>query len=78
MGKAAGKIVMNAALGFDTFVVMRHGMNDGNISSELGCYFCNDVVAPANVRMEESSNWYTADHKILSRSRTKLSTNSVQ
>ncbi|KAJ5721143.1 Ubiquitin-like modifier-activating enzyme atg7 [Penicillium malachiteum] len=49
MGKAAGKIVMNAALGFDSFVVMRHG---GEIVSDpptdLGCYFCNDVVAPAN------------------------------
>lgn len=50
MAKAAGKIVMNAALGFDTFVVMRHGVStDGDPSSELGCYFCNDVVAPANV-----------------------------
>ncbi|KAJ5757845.1 uncharacterized protein N7511_006539 [Penicillium nucicola] len=48
MGKSAGKIVMNAALGFDTFVVMRHGMKTNNTSSELGCYFCNDVVAPAN------------------------------
>jgi len=50
MGKAAGKIVMNAALGFDTFVVMRHGLDhDSQIEQELGCYFCNDVVAPADV-----------------------------
>ncbi|KAI9776712.1 MAG: Autophagy protein 7, partial [Candelina submexicana] len=49
MGKAAGKIVMNAALGFDTFVVMRHGIsNERNREAELGCYFCNDVVAPAD------------------------------
>ena len=50
MGKAADKIVMNAALGFDTFVVMRHGLKDqANPGKELGCYFCNDVVAPADV-----------------------------
>ena len=50
MGKAAGKIVMNAALGFDTFVVMRHGLNnEKDPRHELGCYFCNDVVAPADV-----------------------------
>ncbi|KXG53925.1 Molybdenum cofactor biosynthesis, MoeB [Penicillium griseofulvum] len=49
MGKAAGKIVMNAALGFDSFVVMRHGTTeDEDLPAELGCYFCNDVVAPAN------------------------------
>jgi ubiquitin-like modifier-activating enzyme ATG7 len=49
MGKATGKIVMNAALGFDTFVVMRHGVRMENApESELGCYFCNDVVAPAD------------------------------
>lgn len=52
MGKAAGKIVMNAALGFDTFVVMRHGVNDEtNADQGLGCYFCNDVVAPADVSL---------------------------
>lgn len=50
MGKAAGKIVMNAALGFDSFVVMRHGLSDlTRLDQELGCYFCNDVVAPADV-----------------------------
>ncbi|KAF2436313.1 autophagy ubiquitin-activating enzyme ApgG [Tothia fuscella] len=49
MAKSAGKIVMNAALGFDTFVVMRHGLKArGSEEEELGCYFCNDVVAPAD------------------------------
>ncbi|KAJ3163130.1 Autophagy protein 7 [Geranomyces michiganensis] len=64
------KIVINSALGFDTFLVMRHGLAasprddnsvtastaastaapgapTGNIAS-LGCYYCNDVVAPAD------------------------------
>lgn len=50
MGKAAGKIVMNAALGFDSYVVMRHGSESkADDQSSLGCYFCNDVVAPADV-----------------------------
>lgn len=49
MGKASRKIVLNAALGFDTFVVMRHGVkNIEHKDRELGCYFCNDVVAPAD------------------------------
>lgn len=50
MGKAAAKIVMNAALGFDSFVVMRHGKEAAaQPQLELGCYFCSDVVAPADV-----------------------------
>lgn len=50
MGKAHDKLVMNAALGFDTYVVMRHGAEptEGD-DSTLGCYFCNDVVAPGDV-----------------------------
>jgi len=87
MGKAAGKLVLNAALGFDTFVVMRHGIKAPSTAPPLqqqhpsvpktlsdalsgsttaaapaphaaapapdagdehGCYFCNDVVAPAD------------------------------
>lgn len=50
MGKAGDKIVMNAALGFDTFVVMRHGCrNNDRPNQDLGCYFCNDVVGPVDV-----------------------------
>ncbi|KAK5452831.1 Autophagy protein 7 [Exophiala xenobiotica] len=56
MGKAAGKIVMNAALGFDTYVVMRHGVTvEGqNAEQALGCYFCNDVVAPADSMKDQT------------------------
>lgn len=44
------KLVINAALGFDSYLVMRHGV--GAFESHpkrLGCYFCNDIVAPADV-----------------------------
>lgn len=61
LGKAMGKIVMNAALGFDSYVVMRHGAErskggeGGQRGAALGCYFCNDVVAPADVRSPSRS-----------------------
>ena len=56
------KLVINSALGFDSYLVMRHGMpkqrqekGDTPITKtmlvpgdQLGCYFCNDVVAPGN------------------------------
>ena len=58
---AFSKLCINAALGFDTFMVMRHGYRPPNggqkqtrplfnhiPGSELGCYFCNDVVAPTD------------------------------
>ncbi|RSL56125.1 Ubiquitin-like modifier-activating enzyme atg7 [Fusarium duplospermum] len=55
MGKAAGKIVMNAALGFDSYVVMRHG-SETKVEGQtpLGCYFCNDVVAPADSQKDQT------------------------
>jgi hypothetical protein len=51
------QIAINAALGFDTYLVMRHGagphVTPGSSASaespRLGCYFCNDVVAPLDV-----------------------------
>lgn len=52
MGKSMGKLVMNAALGFDSYVVMRHGVkpsDDQKGGEELGCYYCSDVVAPGDV-----------------------------
>ncbi|KAH9979848.1 E1-like protein-activating [Lactifluus volemus] len=50
LGSAKGKIVLNAALGFDSYLVMRHGAreNSGNGLKRLGCYYCNDIVAPAD------------------------------
>ncbi len=46
-GAAAGKLVVNAALGFDSYLVMRHG-NRTRGDCALGCYFCSDVVAPSD------------------------------
>mmetsp|Transcript_12211 Transcript_12211/g.17902 ORF Transcript_12211/g.17902 Transcript_12211/m.17902 type:complete len:668 (+) Transcript_12211:144-2147(+) len=41
------KMLINAALGLDSWLVMRHG-GDTRGENSLGCYFCNDVVAPEN------------------------------
>lgn len=44
------KIVINAALGFDSYLVLRHGASpDTPDERRLGCYYCNDIVAPADV-----------------------------
>lgn len=46
MARSSGKLMINAALGLDSWLVMRHGGYKD--TGRLGCYFCNDVVAPEN------------------------------
>ncbi|KAH9825098.1 hypothetical protein DFH28DRAFT_1091498 [Melampsora americana] len=64
LGASKRKLVMNAALGFDSYLVMRHGVKSSKSTSttqsssldsstspainRLGCYFCNDIVAPTD------------------------------
>jgi ubiquitin-like modifier-activating enzyme ATG7 len=76
MAKAAGKLVLNSALGFESFVVMRQGLRpekEGDV--ELGCYFCNDVFAPGNVSFP--SVHFQTPLTAGSRSRTPRSTSSA-
>ena len=52
IASSLGKIVINAALGFDSYLVMRHGARpdeEPKGGKRLGCYYCNDIVAPADV-----------------------------
>ena len=53
------KICLTIALGFETYLVMRHGLpadqhNSAVNGARLGCYFCNDVVAPRNSLQDRS------------------------
>ncbi|PJF17474.1 Ubiquitin-like modifier-activating enzyme ATG7 [Paramicrosporidium saccamoebae] len=46
LGSAANKTVITIALGFDSYVAMRHG--SGGTKERLGCYFCHDINAPGD------------------------------
>eukprot|EP00039_Didymoeca_costata_P001914 m.56210 g.56210 ORF g.56210 m.56210 type:complete len:686 (-) comp11025_c0_seq2:1628-3685(-) len=52
---AKNKICLTAAVGFDSFVAMRHGVQQSEQGPRnIGCYFCNDVVAPVNSQKDRS------------------------
>uniref|UniRef100_A0A915Q2D5 Ubiquitin-like modifier-activating enzyme ATG7 n=1 Tax=Setaria digitata TaxID=48799 RepID=A0A915Q2D5_9BILA len=63
------KLAISVALGFDCFVVIRHGVSDDEVDegseqsqndpnivpgSQLGCYFCSDVTAPGNSSLDRT------------------------
>lgn len=61
LAAAHGKLAINAALGFDSYTVQRHGTRNTSkpespdltlqnpSGADLGCYFCNDITQPGNV-----------------------------
>jgi len=74
---AKKKVLINVALGFDSYLVMRHGLHSSTSTPaveqekssnfgtnhadppafyprRLGCYFCNDIVAPGNSMADRS------------------------
>jgi ubiquitin-like modifier-activating enzyme ATG7 len=60
------QIVLCCAVGFDSYVIIRHGVPTEETNSpstkyknllsgnKLGCYFCNDVVAPGDVCLDNT------------------------
>lgn len=70
MCAAHDKVAINAALGFDSYTVQRHGTRNEisdstpsltNINppgKDLGCYFCNDVTQPGNVSYFSLKQFY--------------------
>jgi molybdopterin/thiamine biosynthesis adenylyltransferase len=61
MARAAGKPAFTVALGFDTWLVIRHGVGAvgavgtvGGTNEGSGCYFCIDCVAPKNTTLNRT------------------------
>lgn len=60
------RLVINAAIGFDTFLLQRYGIRSHKpelpstsksnqlASDQLGCYFCNDIVAPGDSTLDRT------------------------
>ncbi|GMS96123.1 hypothetical protein PENTCL1PPCAC_18298 [Pristionchus entomophagus] len=69
IASSIGKLCFSVALGFDQYVVIRHGVTEeGRVekeegmttmrglvnASQLSCYFCSDVTAPGNSMAERT------------------------
>lgn len=66
MCASLNKIAINAALGFDSYTVQRHGTRETVAAAspdlalrnpsgrDLGCYFCNDVTQPGNSQVDRT------------------------
>uniref|UniRef100_A0A0N5C7Z8 Ubiquitin-like modifier-activating enzyme ATG7 n=1 Tax=Strongyloides papillosus TaxID=174720 RepID=A0A0N5C7Z8_STREA len=61
MSAVYNKLVITVGIGFDSYVILRHGVNlspyiDNSMINtltevpceKLGCYFCNDITSPGN------------------------------
>ncbi|CAF0852177.1 unnamed protein product [Rotaria sordida] len=69
IGAVEQKIVLCCAVGFDSYVIIRHGIPTKDLDSsssstttyknflpghKLGCYFCNDIVAPGDSSIDRT------------------------
>jgi len=54
ISKHYNKTVITAAIGFDSFLVMRHGQIADNLEKEIGCYFCNDIISPVDTSVNRT------------------------
>lgn len=53
------KICISVGLGFDNFVIVRHGVsplvhNEEAHGPRSGCYFCNDYLSPSNTMRDRT------------------------
>jgi ubiquitin-like modifier-activating enzyme ATG7 len=57
LGAIHEKIVLTVALGFDDFVIMRHGFGASSPNEQkcdLGCYFCSDIISPKDTMSQRT------------------------
>ena len=59
LSAAYNKVCISVGLGFDNFVVIRHGVgplvhSDEKHGERSGCYFCNDYLSPSNTMRDRT------------------------